>query len=184
MENLLFEEKQYLGVNKYSVLSRIVLALFCFLAYYWSENPNPVEVSGIYIGSYPVEDIPNSGQLFFIMGIVILLISALLIFVLHIHTVVTKTSVIVDGLWTSRKVKIDLKSIVSAEQVVYNKYFLNRPVYNLHHKGIINFYTAGNEAVELTDNEGLKYRIGSQKAEALLAAIRKQMEQINGSVSN
>ena len=41
MENkseILFEEKQYLGYNKYSNLRRMALGVFCFMAYYWSEE--------------------------------------------------------------------------------------------------------------------------------------------------
>lgn len=173
-QGILFEEKQYLGLNKYSVLWRIVIALFCFTAYFWSENPKPVDVSGIAIPSSPVG--PNSGQLFFITGMIILLISALMIFVLHIHTQVTDTSIIIDGLWTSRKVKIDLNSIVSAEKVPYSRYKLNRPVYNLHHRGLISFYTRGSEALLLTDRDGLKYKIGSQKVNELLSIITPKIK--------
>jgi len=103
MKDKLFEERQYLGANKYSLLSRIVLALFCFFAYYWSENPKPVAVLGIPTAAYPVQELGNSGQLFFLMGMIILVLSALLVFVLHIHIVVTPTSVVIDGLWTARK---------------------------------------------------------------------------------
>ena len=92
-EKIKFEESQYLGYNKLSFLRRIVLALFCFFAYYWSEEQN------------------KSGDLFFIMGIAIIVISALLVFVLHFHTKVQNGSIILDGLWTARKVKIDLSSI-------------------------------------------------------------------------
>ena len=174
-DKVLFEEKQYLGSNRYSILRRIVLALFCFIAYYWSENPKPVEVSGITIVAYPVEDIPNSGQLFFLMGVVILVLSCLMVFVLHIHTTVTPHSIIIDGLWTSRKVKIDLNTITSAKVIRYSKYFFKRPVYNLHFKGKIRFFTSGNEAVELTDRDGLVYRIGSQRASELEAVIQEQL---------
>lgn len=174
-EQVLFEEKQYLGSNRYSIVRRLVLALFCFVAYYWSENPKPVEVSGITIGAYPVEDIPNSGQLFFVMGLVILLLSCLLVFVLHIHTKVTPGTLVLDGLWTSRKVKIDLRNIVNVSTLKYSKYFFKRPVYNLHFKGVIRFFTYGNEAVELTDKDGLVYRIGSQRARELEAVILQQL---------
>lgn len=160
--NILFEEKQYLGHNRFSVFWRMLIALFCFLGYYWSENPKPVDVSGIHIGAYPVDGIENSGQIFFLMGMIILFLSAVLIYVLHIKTIVTDTSVIVDGLWTSKRVKLDLASIAEVKRVKYSKYFLNRPVYNLHTKGKIKFYTSGNDAVELTDRDGLKYLIGSQ----------------------
>jgi hypothetical protein len=174
-EHILFEEKQYLGFNKQSILWRIVLALFCFVAYYWSENPKPVDVSGIHIGSYPVQDIENSGQIFFVMGMIIMVISAILIFVLHMHTTVTEQSIILDGLWTARKVKIDFSSIVSAEKVLSSKYRLNRPMYNLHLNGTIRFYTRGKDSVQLTDRDGLKYRIGTQRADDLLKVIQQQL---------
>ena len=174
-DSILFEEKQYMGFNKQSILWRTVLALFCFVAYYWSENPKPVDVSGIHIGSYPAQDIENSGQMFFIMGLVILLISAILIFVLHIHTVVTPTSIILSGLWTARKVKIDFSSIVSAEKVLSSKYRLNRPMYNLHINGTIRFYTRGMYSVQMADRDGLKYRIGTQRPEDLLKVVQQQI---------
>ena len=134
-----------------------------------------MDVSGIHIGSYPVQNIENSGQMFFIMGMVILLISAFLIFVLHIHTTVTEKSITLDGLWTSKKVKIDFSSIVSAEKVLSSKYRLNRPMYNLHINGTIRFYTRGKDSVQLTDRDGLKYRIGSQRANDLLKIIQQQL---------
>ncbi len=173
--NLLFEEKQYLGYNKWSILWRTVLALFCFTLYYWSENPKAVDVAVISIPNSPVDE--DSGQLFFLMGIILMLLSLILIFVLHLHTKVDGNNLIVDGLWTSRKVKIDLTNIVEVKKVKYSKYLLNRPVYNLHFKNRIRFFTQGNDAVELTDKEGLKYRIGTQKQEDLYqilsAAISK-----------
>ena len=174
MQNgILFEEKQYIGYNKWSILWRTVLALFCFLLYYWSENPKPVDVSVINIPSSPVDE--NSGQLFFLMGLVLMLLSLIMIFVLHLHTKVEGNQLILDGLWTSRKVKIDLGNIVDVKQVKYSKYLLNRPVYNLHFKNKIRFFTQGNDAVELTDRQGLKYRIGSQKAAELCKIIRDRI---------
>ncbi len=163
--NLLFEEKQYIGYNKWSTLWRTILALFCFTLYYWSENPKPVDVSVISIPSSPVGE--DSGQLFFLMGMVLMFLSLIMIFVLHLHTKVDNTNLILDGLWTSRKVKIDLTNIVEVKKVKYSKYLLNRPVYNLHFKNRIRFFTQGNDAIELTDKEGLKYRIGTQKQEEL-----------------
>lgn len=167
--NLLFEEKQYIGYNKWSMLWRTVLALFCFTLYYWSENPKPVDVAVISIPSSPVDQ--DSGQLFFLMGIILMILSLILIFVLHLHTKVEGNSLIIDGLWTSRKVKIDLNNIVDVKKVKYSKYLLNRPVYNLHFKNRIRFFTQGNFAVELTDKDGLKYRIGTQKAEELVKLL-------------
>ena len=109
------------------------------------------------------------------MGLMVLLISAFLIFVLHIHTIVNETSITISGLWTARKVKIDFNSIVSAEKVLSNKYGLNRPIYNLHLNGTIRFYTLGKYSVQLTDRDGLKYRIGTQRADEFLKIVQQQI---------
>jgi hypothetical protein len=171
--NPIFEEKQFLGHNKVSIMIRMVLALFCFVGYYWSQNPKPVEVSGIQIFSYPVGAIPRSGQLFFVMGIFILLLSALLVQVLHIKTRVYDTYIILDGFWNARRVKIDLRNIHTVKKMRYKKNSLRRPVYNLHNRGIIKFFTSGDEFIELRDKEGLVYRIGSQRAADLAKTINK-----------
>jgi hypothetical protein len=134
------------------------LAMFCFIAYYWRENHD------------------KSGELYFFIGIGIMVISMLLFFILHFETKVINGSIILDGLWTSRKVKIDTASIVSVQKVKYSKYFLNRSVYNLHLKGTIRFYTRGFDAVELIDKDGLVYLIGSQKAEELARVINIKLK--------
>ena len=152
-----FIEKQYLGLNKMSLTRRMSLAIFCFVAYYWLENQE------------------KSGELYFFLGIAIMLISILLLFILHFKTQVKNGSIILDGLWTSRKIKIDTGSIISAKKVQYSKYFLNRAVYDLHLKGTIRFYTRGIDAVELIDKDGLIYLIGSQKAEELARVIQKKL---------
>ncbi len=169
----MFEERQYLGNNRYSLFARTLLAIFCFVAYYWSENPKPVDVSGITIGSYPAKNIPNSGALFFLMGIVILVASAVLIFVLHIKTVVKPGEIILNGLWTARIVKIPSVNIASLKIRPYSQYSLNRAAYNLHRNGVIRFYTWGSHAVEITDMEGLKYLVGTQRPGELARSIRE-----------
>lgn len=172
MEKLLFEERQYLGSNRYSLFARTLFAIFCFVAYYWSENPKPVDVSGIRIGSYPAEDIPNSGSLFFLMGMVILVVSAILVFVLHIKTQVREGEIVLDGLWTARRVKIASSNIAEIKVRPYSPYSLNRAAYNLHRNGTIKFYTWGSYAVEITDKEGLKYLVGTQRPLELAEAIK------------
>ena len=150
-----FVEKQYLGLNRIALTSRLALAVFCFTAYYWREN------------NY------KEGELYFFIGIAIILFSVLLLFILHFETRVYNGSIILDGLWTARKIKIDIASIVSSRKVNYSKYVINRAVYNLHIKGTIMFYTRGSDAVELTDKDGLVYLIGSQRADELSRAIKK-----------
>ncbi len=158
MSDFDFIEKQYLGLNKMSLTRRMSLAILCLVAYYWRENHD------------------KAGELYFFIGIAIMVISMLLFFILHFKTQVINGSIILDGLWTSRKVKIDIASIVSAKKVKYSKYFLNRSVYNLHLKGTIRFYTRGIDAVELIDKDGLVYLIGSQKAEELARIINNKLK--------
>ena len=153
---ILFEEKQYLGYNKYSILRRMVLALFCFIAYYFTEER------------------AQNGDLFFLLGVFISLISVGLLFILHLHTRVYSEHLVLDGLWTTKKVKIDLRNIVKIEKIMLNNNMLNNPVYNLHYKGTIRFYTGGKEAVKITDKEGLMYLIGTQKAEELSRALNER----------
>ena len=152
-----FVEKQYLGLNKMALTRRLALAVFCFIAYYWRENHD------------------KAGELYFAIGIAIIIFSIVLFFVLHFETKVFNGSIILDGLWTSRKIKIDTASLVSAKKVNYSKYIINRAVYNLHFKGTIRFYTRGNDAVELIDKDGLIYLIGSQKAEELSRVINNKL---------
>ncbi len=164
-DKILFEEKQYIGYNKWAILWRTVLALFSFVLYYWSENPKPIDVSGIAIPSSPVGH--ESGHLFFLMGVIITLLSLSFIFILHIHTKVINNELLLNGLWTSRNVKINLNDVVEVKKIKSRTFFLNPPTFNLHFKNKIYFYTQGNDAVELTDKNGLTYSIGSQKADEL-----------------
>ena len=158
MSNFDFREKQYLGLNKMSLTRRISLAIFCLVAYYWHENHD------------------KAGELYFFIAIAIMLVSIILLFILHFETKIRNGSIILDGLWTSRKIKIDTVSIVSAKKIQYSKYFLNRSVYNLHIKGTIRFYTRGTDAVELIDKDGLIYLIGSQKAAELTKVIQEKLK--------
>ena len=103
--DILYEESQYLGYNRLSFLRRMVLALFCFLSYYWSGN----SVDG-----------EGSGSLLFFLGVAIIVVSAILVFILHYRTIVENGSLILDGLWTARKVKIDLSSIKDVKSKLPN----------------------------------------------------------------
>ena len=94
----------------------------------------------------------------------------------HIRIRVQNKSVLIDGLWTTRLVKIDLNSIVKVEKDKYSRYLFNNPVYNLHTKGAIRFFTAGNDAVFLTDRDGLLHIIGSKQVNEFLRAIQQEME--------
>lgn len=160
-DGILFEEKQYLGYNKLALLRNLVFVLFCFLAYFWTEERE------------------ENGKLFFVVGVSILALSIIFLFVKHLHTRVYQGSVVLDGIWTTRKVKIDLTGIVKAEAVPYSHYWLNNPVYNLHIKGVVRFYTMGKDALKITDKDGLVYLIGTQKAEELFRIVNSQLNTKN-----
>ena len=153
-----FIEKQYFGLNKMSLARRISISCLCFVAYYWRENND------------------KSGDIYFFIGLLILVFSLILFFILHFKTQVINNSIILDGLWTSRRIKIDIASLASVKKVKYSNFILNRAVYNLHIKGKIRFYTRGEEAIEAIDKDGLIYIIGSQKAAELINIIQNKLK--------
>ena len=67
-EHFLFHEKQYLGRDYNFISIRMVMAFFCFAAYYWTENRE------------------RNGELLLLVGCGILFISVLMLFVLHFRT--------------------------------------------------------------------------------------------------
>src|ERR1700744_716007 len=153
-----FIEKQYLGREFIPITIRLVLAMFCFAAYFFTDERE------------------RNDNLLIVVGFAIIIISIIMGFLLHFRTVVQNKSVLLNGLWTTRLVKIDLNSIVKAEKGNYSRYFFNNPVYNLHKKGTIRFFTSGNDAIHLTDRDGLVYIIGSQRANELLRAVQQEMK--------
>lgn len=157
-EKILFREKQYLGRNAYWLNRRLVLIVFCFVAYFLTKNNK------------------QDSDLFLLVGTAIIVISIALTFVTHFSSTLYENCVVLDGLWSTSRVKIDLKSIVSVEKSEYSSFLLNNPVYNLHKKGTIRFYTRGKEAIKLIDRDGLVYMIGSQRAEEFANLVKKQLE--------
>ncbi|MBW4891189.1 hypothetical protein KXQ82_15795 [Mucilaginibacter sp. HMF5004] len=157
-DNHPFLEKQYLGREWIPITIRLVMAIFCFAIFFFTDERE------------------RSSDLLLVVGFAILIISAIMGFLLHFRTQVINKSILLDGLWTTRLVKIDLNSIVKIEKGVYSRYFFNNPVYNLHKRGTIRFYTSGNDAIHLTDRDGLVYIIGSQRANELLRAINEEMK--------
>src|SRR3984885_3073729 len=152
-----FIEKQYLGREFIPITIRLVLAKFCFAAYFFTDERE------------------RTGDLLVVVGFAIIIISIILGFLLHFRTRILNKSILLDGLWTTRLVKIDLNSIVKVEKGEYSRYLFNNPVYNLHSKGTIRFFAAGKDAIYLTDRDGLVYIIGSQHANEFLRAIQEEM---------
>jgi hypothetical protein len=158
MDKPAYTEKQYLGREFIPLSIRLVMAVFCFAAYFFTD-----------IGS-------NNNDILAVVGFAILVISIIMGFLLHFRTRVINNSILLDGLWTTRLVKIDLNSIVNVEKAEYSRYLFNNPVYNLHSKGTIRFYTGGKNAIHLTDRDGLVYIIGSQHTNEFLRAIQGEMK--------
>lgn len=152
-EQYIFQEKQYLGRDATWLSVRMILVLFCFVAYYLNINHLA------------------SSQLFFIVGVSIIIVSVIMIYMVHYKTVVADKFLIISGLWSSRLVKIDLYNIVNVERKPYSLFIFNNPVYNLHKNGKIRFYSGGKDSVWLTDKEGLVYIIGSYRAAELVRAV-------------
>jgi len=153
-----FLEKQYLGRDYGRISIRMVLALFCFGAYYLSGSQG------------------QNAELFLVVGFGILIGSVIMMFVLHYKTTVYNKSIIINGIWTTKMVKIDLNSIVKVEAVPYSSFMINNPVYNLHQKGTVHFYAGGKDAVRLTDRDGLRYIIGTHRQTELELSIKAGMK--------
>ena len=149
-------ERQYLGKNKYSIIRRLVMALFCIIAGVWLEKEGN-----------------EMGRNFCIIGGIILLWSVILFKILHLQTKIENGFLILEGHWTTRKVKIDLNGIESASEGQYNPLFLKNPVYNLHRKNRVHFYTHGTDVLILVDRSGTEYLIGTQKIEQLENSVQK-----------
>ncbi len=164
---ILFEEKQYLGHNRLSIVIRTALAIFCLFSYYLSENQNSYNLN-----IFHIQNNSDSGFIFFVLGICILILSAALTFVLHIETKVYENFIILEGFWTSRKIKIELNTINSIKKTKFKRTIFQRAVYNLHNRGVIKFYTSGQDFIELNDEANFTYRIGSQKAQELYNILR------------
>ncbi len=155
-----YEEKQYLGRNKHMLAIRLILSAFCFAAYYASRNRE------------------TSADHFLVLGIGILFFSSILTFMVHFRTKIINKSIELEKFWMIRKVKIPIKNIRSVEVVKYARFYVNNPVFNLHLKGQIHFYTTGDKVIRITDKDGLIYLLGSQQPERLMNVIKEQMKEL------
>jgi hypothetical protein len=81
-DKAVFIEKQYLGREWIPITIRLVLSMFCFAAYFFTDERE------------------RNGDLLAIVGFVIITISIIMGFLLHFSTRVINKSILVDGLWT------------------------------------------------------------------------------------
>ncbi|TKC61042.1 hypothetical protein FBD94_10850 [Pedobacter hiemivivus] len=153
-----FYEKQYIGRDYIRICIRLVMAAFCFAAYVYERDRD------------------NTQDLFLVVGFGIIGVSILLLFLIQYKTTIDQKRIIIEGLWSAKKVEIDLNTIVKVRKDTYSSYLFNNPVYNLHRKGSIRFYSSGKDAVVLTDRDGLEYYIGTQRPNEMYLVIQEEMK--------
>lgn len=153
-----FLEKQYIGRDYIRICIRLVMAAFCFAAYVYERDRD------------------NTQDLFLVVGFGIIGVSIALLFLIQYKTVIDDKKIIIDGLWTAKKVVIDLNTITAVRKDTYSNYFFNNPVYNLHRKGSIRFYSSGKDVIVLTDNDGFEYYIGTQRPNEMYLVIQAEMK--------
>lgn len=148
-----FHEKQYLGFNRFGIMRRIVIVVFCFLFFFASEDEG------------------DTANLFFYLGMFILVISAGAMMVSHLETRVKDGKLLLTGPMTHRRVEMDLSGISDISVEPYSKFMMNRPMFNLHRKNARRFYTHGNKCVQFTAADGEVIKLGSQRPEELKRAL-------------
>jgi hypothetical protein len=158
MEHKHYIEKQYIGRDYIRISIRLIMAAFCFAAYVYERDRD------------------NTVDLFLVVGFGIIGVSILLLFLIQYKIEVDHKKVVISGLWSAKKVVIDLAQIVNIKKAVYSNYLFNNPVYNLHRKGSIRFYSSGKDAVVLTDRDGMEYYIGTQRPNELYLVIQNEMK--------
>ena len=154
--HLLFEEKQFLGFNSYSIARRMVLAIFCLVTFYYSENRM------------------ENADVLFLIGILILVLSILLLFVKYIHILVDEQEIQLKGMWKKQAIRVALSDIAGLEKSLYSKYHMNQPAFNVHVEEEIRFYTSGRDAVKIKLKNGSLLVIGTWRADELFRALKVQ----------
>jgi len=151
-------EKQYIGRDYIRISIRLIMAAFCF---------------GVYVYE---RDRDNTVDLFLVVGFGIIGVSIILLFLVQYKTVIEHKKVVISGLWTTKKVVIDLNNIVQIRKATYSGYFFNNPVYNLHKNGTVRFFSSGKDAIVLTDRDGLEYYIGTQRPNEMYLVLQNEMK--------
>ncbi len=151
-------EKQYIGRDYIRICIRLIMAAFCFAVYVYERDRD------------------NTVDLFLVVGFGIIGVSIILLFLVQYKTVIENKKVVIDGLWTTKKLVIDLNNVVDIRKETYSRYFFNNPVYNLHKNGTVRFFSSGRDAVVLTDRDGLKYYIGTQRPNEMYLVLQNEMK--------
>lgn len=153
---IIFKEVHYLGRNRYGLSRRLVMMVFCFIAHYYSEEKGNIE------------------GVFFIVGLVILLLSVVLWFVPY-YTIELKNNLLTIISSRKKEVTLPLNVITHAETGIYNRFHLNNPVFNVFNDGEYKFYAEGRKALLLNLEGGNKFKIGMKRPDILFTEIKKSM---------
>lgn len=151
-------EKQYIGRDYIRISIRLIMAAFCFAVYVYERDRD------------------NTVDLFLVVGFGIIAVSIVLLFMVQYKTVIENKKVTIDGLWTTKKVVIDLNQITQIKKATYSRFFFNNPVYNLHKNGTVRFFSSGRDAIVLTDRDGLEYYIGTQRPNEMYLVLQNEMK--------
>ena len=154
--NYAFLEKQYLGFNRFGLVRRMVIMLFCFIFYFASDDTQG-----------------DTADLFFYIGIVILVMSGGAMLISHLETKIDGNKLVLSGPMTHRKVEMDIKGISDIKVEPYSKFLMNRPMFNLHKKDARRFYTHGIHCVAFNSPDAENIKLGTQRPEELKRALEK-----------
>jgi hypothetical protein len=150
-----YHERQYLGFNRFGIIRRTVIALFCLIFYYAAEADDQMK------------------NLFFLLAIAILALSLLSMLIQHLETRLDGHTLTLIGPMTFKKVELDLQDLKYVNVRPYSKLMLNRPMFNLHRKGSIRFFTYGQWCVEFETKDGEKVLLGTQRPNGLKEILSK-----------
>ena len=148
-----FHEKQYLGYNRFGIIRRTVIVLFCLGIYYFNGENGP------------------DRNVFFLLAIVVLVLSMVSLLIKHLDTKISGSELTLLGPMTHKRVELDLIGTKNIEITPFSPFLLNRPIFNLHRKETLRFFTHGKWSVEFTTSEGKVVRLGTQRPFVLKQAI-------------
>lgn len=150
-----YSEKQYLGYNRFGIIRRTVIALFCLVFYYASEAGDKMK------------------ETFLLLAIVILVLSVASLLIQHLETRLDGSKLTLIGPMTFKKVELDMEGIKYVEVKPYSRFLLNRPMFNLHKNNSQRFFTHGHWCVEFETKDGQVVTLGTQRPNGLKEILSK-----------
>lgn len=155
--NFEYSERQYLGFNRFGLIRRMVIMLFCFVFYFVSDEA------------------ALNRDLFFYIGLFVLVLSAGALLINHLTTQIKDGKLRLIGPMTFKEVEFDLKNLREVEIRPYSRFVMNRPMFNWHRKGQLRFYTHGSMCILFKMEDGQVVKLGTQRPDALKAALGKYL---------